>query len=149
MSAKVTCTSSHANASTYSRSSASCSRWSSSCSVNVTCCTVIDLHLLRRHQPHQPPVPTCRHQRNAVDVQNLPSHKTQVLTVRKMFLFHDRNKKCFDCDQSSLLYFYPRTKYVVDRMNRCGDMAIQNFPTWRPSWICSKPFDLLTLKALP
>ena len=35
----------------------------------------------------------------------------------------------------------------VDRMSRCGDMAIRNYPRWRLAEIAL--FDLPTLKTLP
>jgi len=48
-----------------------------------------------------------------------------------------------------------RTKYEVDRMNRCRDMAIRNFRRWRPAAILDlvqpqvAPFDPPTSKTLP
>jgi len=49
----------------------------------------------------------------------------------------------------------PGTKHEVDRMIRCGDTAIQNFPRWRPAAILDlieleiAPFDPPSLKTLP
>jgi len=40
----------------------------------------------------------------------------------------------------------------VDRMSRCGDMAIRNYPRWRPTAnldLKIAPFDPPTLKTLP
>ena len=49
----------------------------------------------------------------------------------------------------------PTIKHEVDRMIRCRDMAIWNFPSWRPAAILDlvqpevRPFDLPTSKTLP
>jgi len=68
-------------------------------------------------------------------------------------------QETFYCDQcnysSRFIYFYPRIKHELDRMNRSKDMAIQNYTRRQTAAILDlvqpeiAPFDPPTSKTLP